>query len=93
LRTNGSFPLPHEVDTTEVSLAVGYGHNLFDWNSALGTTRHRVELTVGAARNSFEQDNDFIDSERSFDSKSVTAAYILRRQFATVRLNLSYTVD
>lgn len=92
-RTNGSFPLPQEVNTTEISLAVGYGHNLFDWNSALGTTRHRVELTVGAARNSFEQDNDFIDSERSFDSKSVSAAYILRRQFATVRLNLSYAVD
>jgi len=92
-RTDDSFPLPGEVDSQNYALAVGYGHNLFDWTSPLGTTRQRLEFTLGTVRSSFERDDGFFFDEHTLDAVSATASYVLRRQFATVRLNLSYTVD
>lgn len=92
--TLDGLPFQGDTDESNQSLAIGYGHNLFDWNAPLGTTRHRVEFTVGAARSSFDRNDDFfLPGSSTFDSKSATAAYVLRRQFATVRLNLSYTMD
>ncbi len=80
---------PNEVDGHRVVLSAGYAHNLFDWLSRSGT-RQRVELGASYRRNSFEQR---FRGETSINSYTVDAAYVLRRQYATVRLGLSYLFD
>ena len=83
--TNDSFPVPGDIDSTDLRLAAGYGHNL--------ASRQRLEFAIGAARHNFSRGDDFFGRSATFDSKSASAAYVLRRPFATVRLNLSYTFD
>lgn len=78
-----------DSDTNTVAVTAGYAHNLFDWN-ARSATRQRLEF--GATYSRYSLDQPFF-SGVTMDSTALHAAYVLRRQFATVRLNLSYTFD
>ena len=81
-----------EIDATSTGLSVGYAYNLFD---RLGTTatRQRLEFATSYTRHSVDQPfSPFVDSIK-FDATTFSAAYVLRRQFATVKLGLSYTLD
>lgn len=71
-------------------LSAGYAHNLFDWPSRPGT-RQRIEAGASYRRNSFER--AFAGGDASVDSYTLDAAYVLRHQYATVRLGLSYLID
>ena len=80
---------PTEVEGNVVVLSGGYAHNLFDW-SARPNTRHRAEVGASYRRNTFDQG---FNGNVTVDSYTVDAAYVLRRQYATVRLQLSYLFD
>jgi hypothetical protein len=79
----------YDSDTNTVAVTAGYAHNLFDWNARPGT-RQRLELGATYSRQTFDQP---FFSGVTVDSTALHAAYVLRRQFATVRLNLSYTFN
>ena len=102
------FPFPSfqrsEIDTTDTALTVGYALNLFDRAMGQKTTRQRVELGATYARQKIDQPFDApvgifpiggpaFDTSFTFDTTTLNAAYVLRRQYATVRLGLSYTFD
>lgn len=80
---------PYEVDGNAVSLSGGYAYNFFDW-SARPSTRHRAEVGATYRRNTFDQ---VFSDDVTVDSYTVDAAYVLRRQYATVRFQLSYLFD
>lgn len=77
----------YDTDSNTLAVTAGYAHNLFDWN-ARPDTRQRLEL--GATYNRYSLDQPFFTGITT-DSTSLNAAYVLRRNFATVRLNVSYT--
>jgi hypothetical protein len=68
-------------------ITLGYAHNLFDRARATAM-RQRIEL--GAAYSRSEIENVFAFEPYNPSVTTVTAAYLLRPQFATIRLSLSY---
>ena len=72
------------LESKTASVTLGYAHNLFDRARATAM-RQRIEL--GATYNWADADNTAL-----FDTSvtTINAAYVLRPQFATVRLSLSY---
>ena len=83
-------PSTHTTDGTTAAIGLGYAHNLFDFASH-PALRHRVE--AGATYVRRYVDRDLVVGEHTINSTSVNAAYVLRREFATVRLTLSYLFD
>lgn len=78
-----------DYDGKVASVSVGYGHNLFDWASR-GDTRQRLEFGATYSRQDVDQP---FGGTVTIDGTSVNAAYVLRRQYATVRLGVSYGFD
>jgi hypothetical protein len=75
-----------DYDGEVAAVSVGYGHNLFDW-ATRGDTRQRLEFGATYSRQDVDQP---LGGTITIDGTSVNAGYVLRKQFATVRLNLSY---
>lgn len=88
-RLNGGELRNTAAENNIAVLSVGYAFNLFDWNAPIDATRQRLEFGVAASRREISQSNSF---RGTFDETSFTAGYALRKQFATVRLSLSYTM-
>ena len=84
-------PSSTDTDGASVSVGLGYAHNLFDFASH-PALRHRVEAGANYARRYIDHEFDLIgDSTRN--ETNVNAAYVLRNNFATVRLTLGYYWD
>jgi len=85
-------PLPGRFDSDGLNYfaTAGYGYNLFDFASH-PKLRHRIEGSVTYGRR--ELDQPFPGSDFTYDTTELQAAYILRRDFATVRLALMYGFD
>lgn len=73
--------------TRSGSATLGYAHNLFDRARATAM-RQRIELAATYSRTDLENVAPFEPSDTTVTT--VDLAYILRPQFATVRLHLSY---
>ncbi|HJQ36503.1 MAG TPA: hypothetical protein VKB93_05145 [Thermoanaerobaculia bacterium] len=69
------------------AITLGYAHNLFDRARATAM-RQRIEL--GATYSRTELEDVFTFEPYNPSVTTVSAAYLLRPQFATIRLSLSY---
>lgn len=91
--TFGTLFQENEFDARTGTLFLGYAHNLFD---RLTDTATRQRLELGAAYTRSKVDTRFFtpfDNPITLDSTTLSANYVLRRQFATVRLGVSYAFD
>jgi hypothetical protein len=87
-RVGGTAQQRADVETTTTVLSLGYAHNLFDQGAPVTATRQRLEFGVAASRREIDRPSF---SNGRIDEISLTTGYALRKQFATIRLNLSYT--
>ncbi len=77
-------------DTDVISLTLGAARNLFDWSAPLDHQRHRIELGFRASRTMRDEPGR---TYPDIDSKGITAAWLLRRQYLNLRLRFSYDFD
>jgi hypothetical protein len=90
---DGSILRRGEVDSSGARVQVGYARNLFDRASATSQTRQRLEFAAGYARQEFEHFSGPVSASATRNTTDFSAAYVLRRNFATVRLGLSYSFE
>lgn len=88
-RIEGSPTLFSNVDRRLYRVSAGFGHNFFDWSSPVKDGRHRIEIALAATRERY-YDGLFRDQN---DEVSLSAGYVFRKRFGTVRVNLIYVRD
>ncbi|HEY0160705.1 MAG TPA: hypothetical protein VGF28_25695 [Thermoanaerobaculia bacterium] len=86
VRIDNGPPMPSAADSDVVRLSLGYGYNFFDRNAPTADARHRLELGAGFQRRHAEFGTGSFDD----DETSVTAGYVFRKPFGTVRVSMGY---
>ena len=85
--------VPDEFESRTASVSLGYSQNLFDEIERMQPLRQRVEGSVAYHRSEIDLAAPYFGGAYTSGATVLSAAYVLRWNFGTVRLGLSYSFE